>query len=128
MKMYSLATILLGALYASGGHAAIVCTAEEMGHGKEKLTLTLDLENRQATVEVGKNSKQIPLDHMMWDGHMKGLITGEGLAFLYSSWFGCIREAQLTTDVRLSGPAHSIEKVSFNFCSGGSTSDEACSR
>lgn len=116
--------VLLGA--SSVSQAAIVCSSEKGGFAQQPLTVTVDLETREASVQVGPDSVQIPLDHSVWDGHETGLITGPGFALVYNNWFGCIRNAKVIINVRLSGSVNNIDQVEFAVCRGGTTSDQAC--
>jgi len=54
----------------------------------------------------------------VWDGHLTGLITGEGFSLTYENHFGCYRNIVATVYVRVQPPLLSV--LNFDSCGGAS--------
>jgi hypothetical protein len=92
---------------------------------KDKNT-TLDLSHSTVTITSNGQRSIKAIKDSVWDGHLRGIITGRGFSITYENHFGCIRNFQYTGAV--SERRRNVVFLNFGNCAGGSTPDELCLR
>jgi hypothetical protein len=112
---------LASLMFSMTSSADIVCKAQT-SMGPAVVTIS----QKQVTISgAALQQPQVYTDlSQQWDGHMTELITGQGLAISFESWYGCIHNAQITANIRSGTPK--IESIQVGQCSGGSTPDRVC--
>lgn len=105
----------------------IVCEGEtQMGPVK----ISYDEQSQVASVSGAALDKATAYNNVVdvWDGHATGLITAPGFAMKYSNWYGCIRNVEITTNIRSGGGVGFIGSFKVPVCRGGTTPDKLCVR
>jgi hypothetical protein len=117
-------SILLALLISCAAHADIVCKGQsQLG------PVQVDIAQNTVTVSGADLSKPVVFTGVtaQYDGHETELMTAPGLAISFKNDYGCIRNAQITTNLRdATETTGLIEVVSVSVCTGGSTPDNLC--
>lgn len=113
---------LLLTLFMFNASAAITCeiptTANQTG-----IKLTMDESN--ITIEYLGETYQTPkIQSHVWDGHMSGIVTGDGYALSYEGHYGCMRNVRYTG--RIQDSRRNIGTVTFDLCHGFSENEQFC--
>lgn len=115
---------LITILFFANVSAAIVCKGTSRFG---EVQVSIDTES--ITVEGGQLEDKITFNDFVevWDGHATGLITAIGFSMKFNNHYGCIRNAEITTNLRgqIGGIAF-IDSFKVKTCTGGSTPDDLC--
>lgn len=124
MKLFSMALGLTTIFLVGSANAAIVCEGST-AMGMIRVTLQGD----NVKVEGGALSAPAVFEKVdrVYDGHETMLVTAPGFAMRYANEYGCIKNAEIITNLRTeNGNVGFIGSFKAPSCKGGSTSDELC--
>jgi hypothetical protein len=103
---------------------AFTCNAnDESGQA-----ISIVVSQKNVTIKLANSpTVSMPTLSDVWDGHMSGLVTAEGISIQYQDHYGCIRNVAVTGLLQRDGFGH-IKTIKFDGCKGGSTPDKLCFR